>query len=263
MLTLTGSWSVEQSFTVSSAPNDVVAVGAGDYDGDGRSDFQLFTNDGAFSAYLGNSSTGAPVDRWFSRPDWTCADDPILLSYSGSFFDDEGSIFEADIESIAAVGVTKGCNPPFKDRFCPKDDVTRETMAAFLVRALDLKANTHPGFVDVEPGSLFAEDIGKLATAGITRGCNPPANDRFCPRDTVTRETMAAFLVRALDLKANTHPGFVDVASTSTFVVDIGRLATAGITRGCNPPANDMFCPKESVTRETMAAFLDRAGLGS
>ena len=136
-------------------------------------------------------------------------------------------------------------------------------MAAFLVRALDLKANTHPGFVDVEPGSLFAEDIGKLATAGITRGCNPPANDRFCPRDTVTRETMAAFLVRALDLKANTHPGFVDVASTSTFVVDIGRLATAGITRGCNPPANDMFCPKESVTRETMAAFLDRAGLGS
>jgi hypothetical protein len=111
--------------------------------------------------------------------------------------DDEGSIFTQNIESIAAAGVTKGCNPPFNDKFCPTSDVTREQMAAFLIRALGLTENTHPGFTDVPTGSTFANDIGKLATAGITKGCNPPANTRFCPKDDVTRQQMAAFLDRA------------------------------------------------------------------
>jgi len=52
-------------------------------------------------------------------------------------------------------------------------------------------------FVDDE-GHLFEGDINRFADAGITRGCNPPVNDRFCPDDSVTRGQMAAFLVRAL-----------------------------------------------------------------
>jgi hypothetical protein len=44
---------------------------------------------------------------------------------------------------------------------------------------------------------VFENDIAKLATAGITKGCNPPANTEFCPRDFVTREQMAAFIRRA------------------------------------------------------------------
>jgi hypothetical protein len=176
--------------------------------------------------------------------------------------DDEDNIFEQNIESIAASGVTRGCNPPFNDRFCPGSDVTREQMAAFLVRALDLSEVSHPGFTDVPASSTFAGDIAKLATAGITRGCNPPANDRFCPKSPVSREQMAAFLVRGLGLTVRDHPGFRDVASASTFASDIAQLATAGVTKGCNPPANDLFCPTDAVTREQMAAFLDRAGLG-
>ncbi|MEA2002156.1 MAG: S-layer homology domain-containing protein, partial [Actinomycetota bacterium] len=134
-------------------------------------------------------------------------------------------------------------------------------MAAFLVRALDLTddggGNT---FADVAPGSTFESDIAKLATAGITKGCNPPANTNFCPSDDVTREQMAAFLVRALTL-TDTGDGntFIDVAPGSTFESDIAKLATAGITKGCNPPANTMFCPGDNVTRGQMAAFLHRA----
>jgi hypothetical protein len=70
-------------------------------------------------------------------------------------------------------------------------------MAAFMTRALGLSDADHPGFVDVPAGSLFETDIRKLAKAGITRGCNPPVNDRFCPKDVVSRETMAAFMDRA------------------------------------------------------------------
>lgn len=55
------------------------------------------------------------------------------------------------------------------------------------------------GFVDDDP-SIFESDIEKIAAGRTTLGCNPPANDRFCPDDLVTREVMAAFLARALDL---------------------------------------------------------------
>jgi hypothetical protein len=40
------------------------------------------------------------------------------------------------IESLAAAGITQGCNPPLNDRFCPDKSVTRGQMAAFLARAL-------------------------------------------------------------------------------------------------------------------------------
>ena len=119
------------------------------------------------------------------------ADDP--------FVDDDDSIFEPDIEKLAYSGITKGCNPAEGNtKFCPDSRVTRGQMAAFLVRAL--------GYTDVgdgdlftdDDGSIFESDIDKLGTAGVTKGCNPPTNDRFCPDAYVTRGQMAAFLHRAL-----------------------------------------------------------------
>lgn len=107
--------------------------------------------------------------------------------------------------------------------------------------------------------SVFADDIAWLAATGITKGCNPPANTRFCPEDPVTRGQMAAFLVRALDLPPASG-GFTDTRN-SVFAADIAALANAGVTRGCNPPRNDRFCPENFVTRGQMAAFLVRAGL--
>ena len=57
-----------------------------------------------------------------------------VMAAGGQFIDDEDSIFEADIEWLAAANVTKGCNPPTNDRFCPNDAVTRGQMAAFMHR---------------------------------------------------------------------------------------------------------------------------------
>jgi LmbE family N-acetylglucosaminyl deacetylase len=173
-----------------------------------------------------------------------------------------GSIFLDSILWLATEGVTKGCNPSEGNtKFCPGDNVTRGQMAAFLVRFLGLTddggGNT---FVD-DDGSIFEADIAKLAAAGITRGCNPSeGNTKFCPDDFVTREQMAAFLVRALGLTddggGNT---FVD-DDGSIFEADIAKLAASGITRGCNPSeGNTKFCPDGFVTREQMAAFLHRA----
>ena len=39
---------------------------------------------------------------------------------------------------------------------------------------------------------------------------------------------------------------------------DIEWLADQGVTKGCSPPINDLFCPNDQVTRGQMAAFLVR-----
>ncbi len=51
-------------------------------------------------------------------------------------------------------------------------------------------------FNDVPTSNIFHDDIAWLADAGVTKGCNPPANDEFCPGDPVTRQQMAAFMRR-------------------------------------------------------------------
>lgn len=133
----------------------------------------------------------------------------------------------------------------------------RDQMAAFLTRALGLTDGRHQGFTDVPRGSTFDRDVRRLAAAGVTLGCNPPANDRFCPDDVVTREQMAAFLQRAYRLPSHSTR-FRDVGASS-YALAIGALARAEITLGCNPPTNDRFCPSGPVTRAQMATFLRRA----
>ena len=51
---------------------------------------------------------------------------------------------------------------------------------------------------------------------------------------------------------------FTDVPDTNVFHDDITWLANAGVTLGCNPPDNTLFCPGDNVTREQMAAFMRR-----
>ncbi len=50
--------------------------------------------------------------------------------------DDDGPVFESDIDKLATAGVTRGCKPPVNDQFCLGSNVTRGQMAAFLHRAL-------------------------------------------------------------------------------------------------------------------------------
>jgi hypothetical protein len=208
----------------------------------------------------GSPTTTAPEDHTtttVSEPPPTNPEPPPPGD-SGTFLDDDGSVFEQDIEWLAGEGVTRGCNPPVNDRFCPDDPVTRGQMAAFLGRALGYNFGAGADLFVDDNDSIFEVDIDRLGTAGVTRGCNPPTNDRFCPADPVTRGQMAAFLVRAFGLTGVGENPFVD-DDGSVFESDIALIAAAGVTRGCNPPTNDRFCPDDPVTRGQMAAFLRRA----
>jgi peptidoglycan/xylan/chitin deacetylase (PgdA/CDA1 family) len=167
-------------------------------------------------------------------------------------------MFADAIEWLHASGITAGCNAD-GTRFCPGDEVTRSQMAAFLNRGLSLPKAAILRFDDVPGDHTFFWSVEAISAAGITVGCNPPANTLFCPERRVTRGEMAAFLTRALQLPAYTGPDrFVD-DDNSVFEGAIERLAQAGITLGCNPPTNNRFCPNDFVTRGQMAAFLKRA----
>ncbi|RLE20938.1 MAG: hypothetical protein DRJ50_09945, partial [Actinobacteria bacterium] len=174
-----------------------------------------------------------------------------------SFIDIDGNIHEADIDAIADAGITRGCNPPANTMYCPDESVTRGQMAAFVRRALSLPASSIDHFVD-DDVSVFEGDIDAIAEAGITLGCNPPTNDRFCPDGDVTRGEMAAFLRRAFDYPAATADYFVDDGD-SVFETDINAIAMVGVTKGCNPPTNDRYCPTALVKRDQMASFFARA----
>ncbi len=230
-------------------------------------DSPVWSPDGMQILYLAGGESSEPLQLWShnvaSRSETQVS--PVFTGFDldwqpiqGSFWDDEGSVFISDIEWMAANGITKGCNPPLNDKYCPDGAVTRGQMAAFLVRALGLTDQVDDPFTD-DDSSVFEADIEKLAAAGITKGCNPPANDRFCPDSKVTRAQMAAFLVRALGYTDNGGGNLFVDDDDSIFEADIDRLGTAGVTKGCNPPTNDRFCPNGNVTRGQMAAFLHRA----
>lgn len=112
-----------------------------------------------------------------------------------AFTDDEGTPFEASINAVAAAGITSGCSADGK-LFCPKDEVTRGQMAAFLTKAYKLPASNINAFDD-DNGSAFEAAINAVAAAGVTAGCTVDGT-KFCPDQKVTRAQMASFLRRAM-----------------------------------------------------------------
>ncbi len=181
----------------------------------------------------------------------------------GSFFDVSSSSWAYDyIYAIRDAGITGGCGG---GNYCPQGLVTREQMAAFLVRAVEGEpaANYCGGssyFSDVAPDAWSCGYIKRLSELNITGGCG---GGNYCPQGLVTRDQMAAFIVRAvagepaLDYCGDVAP-FQDVAPSSFFCRYIKRLAELNVTQGCG---DGNYCPYDTVNREQMAAFLARAFL--
>jgi hypothetical protein len=101
------------------------------------------------------------------------------------------------IEALVGAGVTAGCgtNPP---RYCPDSSVTRQEMAAFVLRAREGPGFSPPAcrppgpFSDVPCESSFAGFIQALKDGGVVAGCG---GGNYCPGRSVTRAEMAVFLV--------------------------------------------------------------------
>ncbi len=166
------------------------------------------------------------------------------------------------IRAISIANITSGCG---NNNFCPQGLVTREEMAAFLVRALEGDPATHycgglAPFSDVDATAWSCPHIKRLDELNITSGCG---GTNFCPSRQLSRAEAAAVFVRAIEGEPpDNYCGgvapFNDVSPTDWSCDYIKRFMEMQITLGCG---NSEYCPNATVTREQMAAFLARAFL--
>ena len=166
----------------------------------------------------------------------------------GTFSDIGGSFSGYQIEWLADQGIVAGCTPT---RFCPTRTVRRAEMASFLKRAMALPWPQHDYYAD-DSSSIHEPDINAVTEAHVAGGCYPI---RYCPRAYINRAEMASFLARALHLPPATADHFWD-DNGSMHEGAINQIAEAGIAGGCG---DGRYCPGWGVSREQMAAFLERS----
>ena len=147
---------------------------------------------------------------------------------------------------LAHRGITLGCGPY---SFCPDRVTTRGQMAAFLSRALDLPPAEEDHFSD-DTGSVFEDDINRLADAGIAHECTPRW---FCHDRPLTRGQLAGFMAAAVNLADDPSDDYFSDDTGSVFEDDINRFAETGMLDGC---ATNLFCPDGTITREQVAGLL-------
>jgi hypothetical protein len=167
-----------------------------------------------------------------------------------------GHPFYTEIGKLSSRGVTLGCGG---GNYCPDQAVTREQMAAFIIKGLGVFNPPPPAqqrFLDVPETSPFYGFIEEMAIRQITLGCG---GGNYCPAEPVLREQMAAFIIKGIGEFNPPLPAqqrFMDVGPTNGFYRFIDRMAVLGITQGCG---GGNYCPTQAVTRGQMAVFLVRA----
>lgn len=232
---------------------------AGDAFAVGSTSSPSFPTVSSYQALQDYSSTRAFVTKFpATLPEFN--DVPPAASY----FNAANLMFEA--------GVTEGCvssTDPTTRQFCPDNDVTREEMAAFIVRAVTGTPSPTiysptPYFMDVDSSNPFFPHIQKLKELGITSGCS---QNLFCPTAASPRWEVAMLMMRArLSLNGASFtfsptPYFADVPTdvegNGQPFPFIQRSYEEHITNGCGTDPL-IYCPDALVTRGEMASFIMR-----
>jgi len=171
-------------------------------------------------------------------------------------------LFYKFVETLFHKGVTTGCAGGVN--YCPGNPVTRAQMSVFLLKSKFGQFHVPPPctgavFTDVPcTGGPFDPWIEELAALNITGGCS---GGNYCPNNTVTRQQMAVFLLKAFEGSSYDPPDctglFSDVACTpgTGFSDWIEEIYNRQITGGCSV-APLKYCPTNPNNRGQMAAFL-------
>jgi hypothetical protein len=192
-----------------------------------------------------------PVARPITQ---ACPDDRVPRN---SREDSRGNTHERAIDCMIWYEIARG----FDDRrYGPFIPVSREQMSSFVARHIQVSGGSFPqsrpdAYSD-DNGSVHEENINKLASVGIVVG---KGEGRFDPREPITRDQMASFLVKSYEYRSGrtiTPRGdyFTDDAG-NTHEQNINKSAEVGFTGG----RNGDYQPREVVNRDAMAAFLARA----
>jgi len=234
-VTSPGAW------TATSNNNWIIITSGSGLTGNGLVSYTV-SNNGTGSARIGSLAIGDMVFSVY-QPQNLFSDN---LATTAWYFE--------PINAIYATGLTTGCG---NNRFCTDDYVTREQMATFIVRALvgeNFPYTPTPYFTDVPESAWSFKYVQKLKDLGLTT-----SEGAYNPYGNVTREQMAAFIIRAKFGETFTYtvtPYFDDVPSDAWSFKYVQKMKDLGYTTTAGT-----YGAAENVTRAQMATFLGRAFL--
>lgn len=114
----------------------------------------------------------------------------------------------------------------------------------------------NPLYTDAKQDDLVGHPLEAEMRAVIAKGIMSGYREGvYGPNDSITRAQFATFLARALELPEG-ESNFKDVSDTYILRDGISRAASAGLVSGY---PDQTFHPNEYITREQMAAMIDRA----
>ncbi|HHW01080.1 MAG TPA: hypothetical protein GXX36_16215 [Clostridiaceae bacterium] len=139
------------------------------------------------------------------------------------------------IEVMASKGIIKGTS---ETTFSPGEKILRADFVLLLVRTLELEADFDSNFDDVNPNDYYYEALGIAKKLGIAKGVG---DNKFMPKENITRQEMMCFIDRALTIAGKgVERGtiediekFADYSKVSSFAVEsVASLVKSGIVAG-------------------------------
>ena len=159
---------------------------------------------------------------------------------------------EDAINSLADEGIIKGTSA---NTFSPAANITRADFAILLVRAFELASDNEENFADVNASDYFAKELAVARNTGLVNGIG---ENKFAPRNNITRQDMMVIVYRALNslpLEATDEVSALDFDQVSGYAREaVAALINAGLVNG----KNGLIAPTDYTTRAEVAVLIKR-----
>ncbi len=166
------------------------------------------------------------------------------------------------INTLATDGIIKGTSA---STFSPAANITRADFALLLVRAFELSSDSSENFADVDASDYFAPELAVARNTGIVNGVG---DNKYAPRNTITRQDMMVITFRALtSLEKMPSPrgegeplavdevSYPDFATVADYAKDaVSTLISAGLVNG----KSGRIVPNDYTTRAEVAVLIKR-----
>ncbi len=161
------------------------------------------------------------------------------------------------INALADEGIIKGTS---ENTFSPAANITRADFAILLVRAFKLANESEENFADVSSSDYFAKELAVARNTGLVNGIG---ENKFAPRNNITRQDMMVIVYRAMNSmnKLDVGDGVLDVPQAPDFdqVADYARDAVSALVNAkLISGKNGLIDPTAYTTRAEVAVLLQR-----
>ncbi|TYR73424.1 S-layer homology domain-containing protein [Rossellomorea vietnamensis] len=169
----------------------------------------------------------------------------------------ESNPYFEEIYGLYAKQAVKGYPSYGKILFKPKNSITRAESAKMISAVLGLEAtrSTDIHFKDIKTDAWYYKAMAVLVNNGVLTGF---PDGTLKPDGLLTRGQMAKILSESYGYKTTTEnlAHFTDVKKDAWYAEYVGALVAEDITNGTSETT---FSPDQKITRQELAALLDRA----